>query len=99
MCWRAERHITKASLNHFVTSVPVPTPPPTQYFKVDKGLVPLANSNGESWCMGLDGLDKRCSEYYKAGARFAKWRSVVSIPAGVCSEGGGLVYLGVCVAG
>jgi fructose-bisphosphate aldolase class I len=50
--------------------------------KVDKGLVPLANSNGESWCMGLDGLDKRCEEYYKAGARFAKWRSVVSIPAG-----------------
>jgi len=50
--------------------------------KVDKGLVPLANSNGESWCMGLDGLDKRCAEYYKAGARFSKWRSVVSIPAG-----------------
>jgi fructose-bisphosphate aldolase class I len=50
--------------------------------KVDKGLVPLANSNGESWCMGLDGLDKRCAEYYKAGARFAKWRSVVSIAAG-----------------
>ena len=50
--------------------------------KVDKGLAPLANSNGESWCMGLDGLDKRCSEYYKAGARFSKWRSVVSIPAG-----------------
>lgn len=44
--------------------------------------MPLANSNGESWCMGLDGLDKRCAEYYKAGARFAKWRSVVSIPAG-----------------
>jgi fructose-bisphosphate aldolase class I len=50
--------------------------------KVDKGLVPLVNSNGESWCMGLDGLDKRCAEYYKAGARFAKWRSVVSIPSG-----------------
>jgi len=50
--------------------------------KVDKGLVPLANSNGEQWCMGLDGLDKRCAEYYKAGARFCKWRSVVSIPAG-----------------
>lgn len=29
--------------------------------------------------MGLDGLDKRCAEYYKAGARFAKWRSVVSV--------------------
>jgi len=50
--------------------------------KVDKGLVPLSNSNNEQWCMGLDGLDKRCAEYYKAGARFAKWRSVVSIPAG-----------------
>jgi fructose-bisphosphate aldolase class I len=50
--------------------------------KVDKGLVPLTNSNGESWCQGLDGLAQRCAEYYKAGARFAKWRSVVSIPAG-----------------
>lgn len=50
--------------------------------KVDKGLVPLANSNNENWCMGLDGLDKRCAEYYKAGARFAKWRTVVSIEAG-----------------
>lgn len=49
--------------------------------KVDKGLVPLANTK-ESWCMGLDGLDKRCAEYYKAGARFAKWRSVISIPDG-----------------
>jgi len=50
--------------------------------KTDKGLVPLANSNGESWCTGLDGLDKRSAEYYKAGARFCKWRTVVSIPAG-----------------
>lgn len=50
--------------------------------KVDKGLVPLPNSNGESWCQGLDGLAQRCTEYYKQGARFAKWRSVVSIPAG-----------------
>lgn len=50
--------------------------------KVDKGLHPLANSNGESWCAGLDGLAERCAEYYKAGARFCKWRSVVSIPAG-----------------
>jgi len=50
--------------------------------KVDKGLHPLANSNNESWCSGLDGLAQRCAEYYKAGARFAKWRSVVSIPAG-----------------
>merc|ERR1711920_852117 len=50
--------------------------------KVDKGLVPMANSNGESWCQGLDGLAERCAEYYKQGARFAKWRSVVNITAG-----------------
>merc|ERR1711988_1194160 len=47
--------------------------------KVDKGLVPMANSNGESWCQGLDGLAERCAEYYKQGARFAKWRSVVNV--------------------
>jgi len=50
--------------------------------KVDKGLVPLNNSNNESWCQGLDGLAQRTAEYYKQGARFAKWRSVISIPAG-----------------
>eukprot|EP00210_Caulerpa_lentillifera_P007193 g6883.t1 len=53
--------------------------------KVDKGLVPLSNANDESWCQGLDGLATRCAEYYKAGARFAKWRSVVSIPSGPSS--------------
>merc|ERR1711869_151681 len=50
--------------------------------KVDKGLVTMSNSNGESWCQGLDGLSERCAEYYKQGARFAKWRSVVNIAAG-----------------
>ncbi|XP_042434357.1 fructose-bisphosphate aldolase 1, chloroplastic-like [Zingiber officinale] len=50
--------------------------------KVDKGLVPLPGSNNESWCQGLDGLASRCAEYYKQGARFAKWRTVVSIPSG-----------------
>ncbi len=33
--------------------------------KVDKGLVPLPNSNNESWCQGLDGLAQRTAEYYK----------------------------------
>ncbi len=114
--------------------------------KTDKGLVPLANSNNESWTQGLTGLADRSAEYYKQvrgarrcllfaicdrskknsplaatflnlasqlirhtpslpsssssasraarhsiavfhisslqGARFAKWRAVVSIPAG-----------------
>ena len=35
--------------------------------------MPLANSNGESWCQGLDGLAQRAAQYYKQGARFAKW--------------------------
>ena len=55
--------------------------------KVDKGLVPLPNSNNESWCQGLDGLAQRCAEYYKQGARFAKWRSVISIPSGELGVG------------
>ncbi|BBN13191.1 fructose-bisphosphate aldolase, class I [Marchantia polymorpha subsp. ruderalis] len=50
--------------------------------KVDKGLVPLPGSNNESWCQGLDGLASRTAAYYKQGARFAKWRTVVSIPNG-----------------
>ncbi|PKA57364.1 Fructose-bisphosphate aldolase, chloroplastic [Apostasia shenzhenica] len=50
--------------------------------KVDKGLVPLAGSNNESWCQGLDGLASRAAAYYQQGARFAKWRTVISIPNG-----------------
>ncbi|KAI8028984.1 hypothetical protein LOK49_LG01G04217 [Camellia lanceoleosa] len=50
--------------------------------KVDKGLVPLPGSNNESWWQGLDGLASRSAEYYKQGARFAKWRTVVSILCG-----------------
>ncbi|KAH0885855.1 hypothetical protein HID58_061951 [Brassica napus] len=46
------------------------------------GLVPLVGSNDESWCQGLDGLASRTAAYYQQGARFAKWRTVVSIPNG-----------------
>ncbi|KAK4378201.1 hypothetical protein RND71_000063 [Anisodus tanguticus] len=47
-----------------------------------QGLVPLAGSNDESWCQGLDGLASRTAAYYQQGARFAKWRTVVCIPNG-----------------
>jgi len=33
----------------------------------------------EPWCKGLDDLEKRCSEAYAKGARFAKWRNVLQI--------------------
>jgi fructose-bisphosphate aldolase, class I len=48
--------------------------------------VPLPGSNNESWCQGLDGLASRCAEYYKHGARFAKWlvhTLIMSIPTNV----------------
>lgn len=47
--------------------------------KVDQGLVDLPMSNGESATQGLDGLAKRCQNYYSNGARFAKWRAVLKI--------------------
>lgn len=47
--------------------------------KVDKGLIPLPLSDGETSTLGLDGLGKRCADYYNAGARFAKWRAVLTI--------------------
>ncbi|CAD7923080.1 unnamed protein product [Amoebophrya sp. A120] len=47
--------------------------------KVDKGLVDLMGTDGEKSTQGLDGLSKRCADYYKAGARFAKWRAVLTI--------------------
>jgi fructose-bisphosphate aldolase, class I len=47
--------------------------------KVDKGAKPLANAPGETVTEGLDGLRERLEEYAALGARFAKWRAVISI--------------------
>ena len=47
--------------------------------KVDKGAHPLAGFEGEKITEGLDGLRDRLNEYYKLGARFAKWRAVITI--------------------
>lgn len=38
--------------------------------------MPLAGSNDESWCQGLDGLASRSAAYYQQGARFAKWYEI-----------------------
>ncbi|XP_063038715.1 fructose-bisphosphate aldolase A-like [Melospiza melodia melodia] len=48
---------------------------------VDKGVVPLAGTNGETTTQGLDGLMERCAQYKKDGAGFAKWRCVLKITA------------------
>jgi len=47
--------------------------------KVDQGAKPLALSPGETITEGLDGLRERLSEYHGLGARFAKWRAVITI--------------------
>uniref|UniRef100_A0A8C5G2K3 Fructose-bisphosphate aldolase n=1 Tax=Gouania willdenowi TaxID=441366 RepID=A0A8C5G2K3_GOUWI len=47
--------------------------------KVDKGVVPLAGTCGETTTQGLDGLSDRCAQYKKDGAIFAKWRCVLKI--------------------
>ncbi|HWC26667.1 MAG TPA: class I fructose-bisphosphate aldolase [Solirubrobacteraceae bacterium] len=47
--------------------------------KVDTGAKPLPFSEGEKVTEGLDGLRDRLEEYYEGGARFAKWRGVITI--------------------
>ncbi|CAF3565161.1 unnamed protein product [Rotaria socialis] len=54
--------------------------------KVDKGLVLLAGTNSENTTQGIDGLGERCAQYYKDGARFAKWRCALKIGDGLPSE-------------
>jgi len=47
--------------------------------KVDGGTKAMALCPGEAITEGLDGLSKRCDEYVKLGAKFAKWRAVITI--------------------
>ena len=51
--------------------------------KVDKGAHDLALAPGEKVTEGLDGLAQRLKEYFKLGARFAKWRAVITIGEGI----------------
>ncbi len=51
--------------------------------KVDAGAKPLPFSPGETITEGLDGLRERFQDYYKLGARFAKWRAVIDIADGI----------------
>ena len=56
--------------------------------KVDKGAHNLPGTEGEKVTEGLDGLDARLKEYYELGARFSKWRAVITInesePSSTC---------------
>lgn len=51
--------------------------------KPDKGAKPMAGFPGEKVTEGLDGLRERLQEYYDLGARFGKWRAVITIGDGI----------------
>lgn len=55
--------------------------------KVDTGAKDLAGHPGEKVTEGLDGLRERLTEYFRMGARFAKWRAVIAIGDDVPSRG------------
>jgi len=58
--------------------------------KVDRGAKPLAGHSDEKVTEGLDGLRERLQEYHELGAKFAKWRAVITIgediPTSACIE-------------
>jgi fructose-bisphosphate aldolase class I len=54
--------------------------------KVDTGAKNLAGFSNEKVTEGLDGLNDRLAEYHKLGARFAKWRAVITIGEDIPSD-------------
>ena len=51
--------------------------------KVDTGAKEMAGQPGEKITEGLDGLRDRLADYAGMGARFAKWRAVIAVGAGL----------------
>lgn len=71
--------------------------------KLDQGAVAMAAFPDEKITEGLDGLRERLIEYYQMGARFAKWRAVITIaddiPTATCIKANGFVlarYAALC---
>jgi len=54
--------------------------------KVDTGAKPLAGFPGETVTEGLDGLRDRLAEHHELGARFTKWRAVITIGEGIPTQ-------------
>jgi fructose-bisphosphate aldolase class I len=55
--------------------------------KVDTGAIDMPGHPGEKITEGLDGLRDRLYDYFRMGARFAKWRAVIAIGDGIPSRG------------
>jgi fructose-bisphosphate aldolase class I len=58
----------------------------TPGIKVDKSTVNMPLSPNEKFTQGLDGLADRLAEYRGLGARFTKWRAVITIGEGIPTE-------------
>jgi fructose-bisphosphate aldolase class I len=54
--------------------------------KVDGGTEAMAGFEGEKFTLGLDGLRERLAEYVRLGARFTKWRAVITIGDGIPTD-------------
>ena len=54
--------------------------------KVDAGAKAMALCDGETITEGLDNLPKRCADYVKLGAKFTKWRAVITIGNAIPSQ-------------
>ena len=54
--------------------------------KVDTGAHDLAFNSPEKVTEGLDGVRERLIEYYNLGAKFAKWRAVITIDSSIPSD-------------
>jgi fructose-bisphosphate aldolase class I len=74
--------------------------------KLDTGAKPMSGFAGETVTEGLDGLPARVADYVQLGARFAKWRAVITIgqglPTQACIEANAhslARYAGICQEG
>ena len=54
--------------------------------KVDKGLIDLPGFDNEKLTQGLDGLPERMAQYAANGAKFAKWRAVITLGEGIPTD-------------
>jgi fructose-bisphosphate aldolase, class I len=71
--------IRQATLNNILFTKIIQDAGMLPGIKLDIGAKILAGSTSEKITEGLDGLRDRIAEYYKLGARFAKWRAVITI--------------------
>jgi fructose-bisphosphate aldolase class I len=54
--------------------------------KVDQGKEPIGEGKGEEVTLGLDGIEERLAAYAELGAKFTKWRAVITIGDGLPTD-------------